>query len=83
MSFLVSFLNFTINILIILIFIRVILSWLRLNPENMAVKFLHEVTEPMLAPFRKFTTAGMFDFSPIIAMIILELIRQIILIFLK
>jgi YggT family protein len=61
---------------------RVILSWLpmagvRLDADNPIVRFLLQVTDPILEPLRRFTTFGMMDFSPIAALILLEVVRRL------
>ena len=72
------FIDIFIQALTIAIFVRVILSWLNVNPENSFANFIYELTEPLLLPFRKYTTAGAFDFSPIVVIILLELARELI-----
>ena len=64
------------------ILIRVLLSWLpmaniRIDPYNPAVRLLYSITDPILEPLRKYTTVGMIDLSPIVALLGLEFIRQI------
>ncbi len=59
------------------IFIRIILSWVGMDPENPVVVFLHEITEPILAPIRQFMPRmGMLDLSPMVAIILLSLIAR-------
>ncbi|MCJ7509429.1 MAG: YggT family protein [Dehalococcoidia bacterium] len=63
------------------ILLRVILSWVSLafsiDPRNPFVAALHEITEPILAPLRSVLPSfGMMDFSPFVAMILLEFIAQ-------
>jgi YggT family protein len=56
----------------IAIFVRSILSWFNLRPDNPLVKFLDEVTDPILAPLRRvIPTAGGIDFAPMAAILIL------------
>ena len=65
------------NLLTILIFIWAILSWIMppYNPVRMA---LDRIVEPMLAPIRRvIPMAGMMDFSPIILMILIEIISRV------
>ncbi|RBP39190.1 YggT family protein [Garciella nitratireducens] len=62
-----------------LIFIRVILSWIRLNSSNKFIMMIYNLTEPILEPFRKLLDrfnigGGMIDFSPIVAIFIIQLI---------
>jgi YggT family protein len=56
------------------IFLRVILSWFTTSP-NTLTNVLDTVTEPVLAPLRRvIPRAGVFDFSPMVAIILLQLI---------
>ena len=50
---------------------RAILSWVNPDPYNPIVRFLHEVTEPVLARIRRWipAVAGSIDFSPMILII--------------
>jgi YggT family protein len=65
---------------------RVLLSWFpNVDHDNPLVRFLYEATEPVLRPIREFTqrqfpTAGPFDFSPLILLIIILMLTRIILI---
>lgn len=62
-----------------LIFIRIILSWVRVNPYQPVVKFIYETTEPVLGFFRRIIPPfGMIDFSPIAAFFALKLLGTII-----
>ncbi len=47
---------------------RAVVSWVNADPYNPIVRFLHEVTEPLLGKIRRmlpFSTGGL-DFSPVI-----------------
>lgn len=62
-----------------LLIIRIILSWVRHNPYQPIIKFIYEVTEPYLGLFRRIVPPmGMIDFSPIVALFVLQLIRQLV-----
>jgi len=61
---------------------RVILSWLpmagvRVDMYHPLIRFLYQVTDPILDPIRRFATFGMMDFSPIVALILLEIVQQV------
>jgi YggT family protein len=47
---------------------RAILSWVNPDPYNPIVRFLHDVTEPLLSRIRRMLPAlgGSIDFSPMI-----------------
>ena len=62
-----------------LILIRVLLSWINVNPYRPAidhplVQVLHRITDPILEPLRRLIPpiGGTVDVSPIVAIIILE-----------
>lgn len=62
----------------ILILVRIIMSIIRMNSNNILGKLVYELTEPVLEPARKLIAklginTGMFDFSPLLAMILLNL----------
>ena len=59
---------------------RVLVAWVRVDPHHPAVQFLLEITEPVLRPIREMMpTMGMFDFSPIIALLLLNVLEGLIL----
>ena len=61
-------LNFALSAYIWVIIGRAIISWVNPDPYNPIVRFLYEVTEPVLSRIRRFIPAfaGGIDFSPII-----------------
>ncbi len=64
------------------IFIRIILLWVGMDKRNSVVIFLHEITEPILVPIRRFIPPigippmGMLDLSPLMAIILLLILSQ-------
>jgi YggT family protein len=75
----INFVNILTNIYMVLIFIRVILSWIP-SGANILRKFIFDATEPVLAPIRKVIPplGGVVDLSPIIAYLLLFLIQEVI-----
>ncbi|UCE20355.1 MAG: YggT family protein [Gemmatimonadota bacterium] len=67
------------NVYIIVILIRVVLSWVRPNPYNPFVQVIYKLTEPVLAPIRRIVPpfGGTIDVSPIILFIIIYVIISI------
>ena len=60
----------------LLIFIRIIFSWGMVSLRNRVMRFLVNVTDPLLVPLRRMVpTVGMFDISPIVAFIIIWLFQ--------
>ncbi len=66
-----TMLNYILTIANWLIIIRALISWVNPDPYNVIVQFLYKVTEPMIAPFRKFLPAHTIgiDISPIFALL--------------
>jgi YggT family protein len=76
-----TIINTVLTFLTILIFARAILSWIRISPDSPffpVVRFIHEATEPLLAPIRRVmpATSGM-DLSPLILLMIIYLARML------
>jgi YggT family protein len=54
----------------------VILSWIRLDPENPIVRVVDTLTEPVLGRIRKILPDfGGIDFSPMILLLVLRFVR--------
>ncbi len=58
---------------------RVLISWIQPDPYNPIVRFLYSMTDPILAPLRRVIPplGGMIDLSPMIAMLLIQLIIQL------
>jgi len=73
--------NLVIRIIEALIFIRIIISWIMpQNRKNEFVDFINGITEPMLAPFRIMMPLGKMgglDLSPIVLLILLDVLRSV------
>ena len=58
----------------------VVISWLQLPPSNPVATFLHALTEPVLAPLRRvLPDMGGLDFSPLILLFGLRMLRSLLL----
>jgi YggT family protein len=78
MSLLIYFIDLVFTLLSLAILARVLLSWVRVSPYHPAVDFVYRITEPILAPLRRaIPPVGMVDISPVIAIILLQIIQQI------
>lgn len=67
------------EVLVWLIIARCILSFVRHNPYQPVIRFIYDSTEPIMAPFRRLLpSAGGIDFSPIIAVLAIEMIRRLV-----
>ncbi|HEY8890169.1 MAG TPA: YggT family protein [Clostridium sp.] len=78
----INLINTIFNVLYYAIIIEVILSWVYSNRTNQYIELLHKVTNPLLQPGRKiqdrFFNNMIIDFSPMIALFILMILKQIV-----
>lgn len=59
-------------VLIGLIIARSLMSWFPVSPRNPVVRFLYDVTEPLLDPVRRLLPrTGMIDFSAMLVIVLL------------
>jgi YggT family protein len=78
--FLEAFINVVAQALVLAIFVRVIMSWVPVRLPLGLSDLVWNVTEPVLAPIRRWMPiAGGMDFSPFIALLLIQIITSIIL----
>jgi len=83
MNILIAIINSTISILTFLVFIYSLLGYF-MDPFHPVRQAIGQVVEPMLAPIRKLVpTTGGLDFSPLILIIILQVIGSVLLTILR
>ena len=69
--------NLMLNVYIFSILIMIVVSWIQPAGYNPVLGLLTQLIHPILAPLRKrIPFAGGFDFSPIIALIVITLIKM-------
>ena len=70
-------------VLEILIFVRIILSWLPVGYNSAISRFLYTMTEPILGPVRDMVNRSPLgggyglDFSPVFALILMRLVQTL------
>ena len=71
--------SLVLKIVYFILVIRIILSWVNADPYNEIVRVIYNITEPILAPFRRLPLqVGAIDFSPIVAFIVLSVLGNFI-----
>lgn len=77
MYYVALFINYLFQIIIFLVIARVVLSWFRAPRTGPFYRFITDATEPVMRLAQKITPrTGMLDFSPIVAIIGLDLLRS-------
>ena len=72
-------LGWAINLLTLAIVVRAVLSWFPVRPRSTPVVVLDRITQPVVAPIRRaLPRTGPLDLSPLIAIIILQLLARLV-----
>jgi YggT family protein len=72
-------LNGLLSLYILLIFLRVIFSWVNVSYSHRWMRLLVMVTEPLLGPLRRaIPLVGSFDVSPILALLIVQVLQHLV-----
>ncbi|MBN1450722.1 MAG: YggT family protein [Anaerolineales bacterium] len=81
-SILVRLINILSQFLILLVIVKVILSYF-MDPYHPLRRTLDNLVEPLLAPIRRVVPLiGMFDFSPLILIILVQVLSSVLISFL-
>ncbi len=79
-DYLRTFISMLFQILSLAIFVRVLLSWIDPQGNMRITQVMRDLTEPILAPIRNLLpNVAMIDFSPFIAMLLLQMLGRLIL----
>jgi len=75
---LATVLNYALTIFMFITIARAVLSWVSPDPYNPIVRFIHNVTEPVLYQIRKRLPMmyGGIDFSPIIVILLIIFLQK-------
>jgi YggT family protein len=65
----------------VIVIIRVLFSWIRVDNSHPVVQWIYRLTEPLLEPIRRILPTGNIgiDFSPFILLLALALVRNMLL----
>ena len=73
-----NFIQLLLLALFVLVFARVVVSWVDPRGRNRASVFIIQTTEPLLAPVRRMLPqTGMVDFSPTIVLLVLFALMRV------
>ncbi len=83
MDFLITFINILADILILLVIVSVLLSYF-MSPYHQVRRTIDQIVEPLLSPIRRVVPlVGMLDFSPLILLILIQVLNYVIVSFLS
>jgi YggT family protein len=68
----------------LVVFLAVILSWVQLPHDNPVAQFVNSMTEPVLGPIRRaLPPMGGMDFSPMILLVGLQILKAFLIGFIR
>lgn len=74
----ITIINIVSQLLVLLVFISVILSYF-MDPYHPIRRGVDNIVQPMLAPIRRvLPTVGMLDFSPLVLILLIQLVKSLI-----
>ena len=74
---LITIINILSQLLILLVFVSVILSYF-MDPYHPIRRGVDNIVEPLLGPIRRVVpTLGMLDFSPLVLILLIQLIKNL------
>ena len=79
---LINFLGWLLGLYSWVIIAAALITWVSPDPRNPVVRFLRQVTEPVLAPVRRLLPpwkTGGLDFSPLIVILAIQFVERVIL----
>lgn len=77
--FLVNFIHLLFRVLYFAVLIRILITWIPVDPNNRLIRLLDQITEPLLAPARRLIPPiGGLDFSPMVVLMVLFLAENFI-----
>lgn len=74
---LANVLHVLLTLMVYLVIGRAIISWVNADPSNGIVRFLHQSTEPLLQPLRRFIPplGGSIDLTPIVLLLVIYFLQ--------
>jgi len=77
MGFLLALINIVVDALTLLVFVQVILSFV-MSPYHPVRQTIDRIVQPLLDPIRRvLPQTGMLDFSPMVLIIVLYIVRSL------
>ena len=78
MNILFRLINLVFTLYSVAIIARALLPWFRISYYHPVMRFLVQITEPLLGPLRRYIRpVGGIDFTPMVALLILWFVEQL------
>ncbi|MHB8158884.1 MAG: YggT family protein [Desulfocucumaceae bacterium] len=75
----ITIINIAFEVYMTLMLVRILLSWVRHNQYQPVIRFIYEITDPVLGLFKKIIPPiGVVDISPVAAFLALGMLKTLI-----
>jgi len=83
-SYLTQLISLVVTIITVVLILNALISFMPLEPWHPVKRFLNQLAEPIVRPFRNILPpTGMIDFTPMIALIVVQIIGQILVVLVR
>jgi YggT family protein len=83
-AYLITLIEIIVGLITVIIIINALISFAPLDPWHPVRRFLNQLAEPILRPFRNILPpVGMFDLSPMVALIVIQILGQLVIVLIR
>ncbi len=83
-QYLITLVKIVVNVISVILILNALISFAPLEPWHPVRRFLNQLAEPIVRPFRNIIPpVGMFDFSVMVALIVVQLLGQVLIIMIQ
>ena len=83
-TYLITLVNVIVNLVTIVLIAHALLSFAPLEPWHPVRRFLAQIAEPLVKPFRNLIPpVGMFDFSIMVTLIVIQLLGRLVIVLIQ
>jgi YggT family protein len=83
-QYLITLVKVVVNVISVILILNALISFAPLEPWHPVRRFLNQLAEPIVRPFRNIIPpVGMFDLSVMVALIVVQLLGQVLIIMIQ
>ncbi len=83
-QYLITLVKIVVNVISVILILNALISFAPLEPWHPVRRFLNQLAEPIVRPFRNIIPpVGMFDLSVMVALIVVQLLGQVLIIMIQ
>jgi YggT family protein len=83
-AYLINLVNLIVGLITVILILNALISFAPLEPWHPVRRFLNQLAEPLLRPFRNILPPmGMLDLSPMVALIAIQILGQLLILLIR